>query len=83
MHPAGTDGTEMRHRRFLNGEDTFTSLHSLIQDLKAFVFKVQILYDIIHRSNSPLLTLVFDTLMIRGARKRGQHFKVLSSILRA
>ena len=28
-----------------------------------------------------LLTLVFDTLMIRGARKRGQHFKVLSSFL--
>ena len=74
---------EMGYGFLLDSEDTFTFLHSLIQDLKAFIFKVQILYDIIHRSNSPLLTLVFDTLMIRGARKRGQHFKVLSSILRA
>ena len=77
MHPAGTYGTEMSYGSLLDSEDAFTFLHSLIKDLKAVVFKVQILYDIIHRSNSPLLTLVFDTLMIRGARKRGQHFKVL------
>ena len=39
MHPAGTYGTEMSYGPLLDSEDAFTFLHSLIQDLKAVVFK--------------------------------------------